>query len=163
MWNELEAAARPGATGAPDRSRAAADLLAEIWWEVADWQCAQAARGRARPVAVPPPAPAALPEPTPPPVAACCAEGGAVGEAQAFIIAAYQSLLGRSPDQTGLANLQVQLASGRSKADILRGIEMSPEAKQRRARLRRQRLAKPFLAPFGIALFGRRSATARLS
>ncbi len=128
---------------------AAADLFREIWSEVADWQCHQAFLQRARTLdaARPASAPAPLVEPVvepPRPMRARSNKAILALDDEAFIIAAYYAQLGRPPEPTGLAEMRTELARGCSKPDMLSAIHDSLEAQQWRARVRKERLTRPF-------------------
>ena len=71
-----------------------------------------------------------------------------------FVAAAYQTLLGRLPDQTGFAQFSAELAKGRTKLSVLHCMQMSAEAQSQGKRLRglnlhytAQRLRKWSTAP----------------
>ncbi len=51
-------------------------------------------------------------------------------EGTAFIEAAYEAVLGRAVDAVGLANLTAELATGRSKVDLLADLHRSPEGQR---------------------------------
>ncbi len=105
----------------------AAEITDEIWTEIARQHAgaapmraaAEKARVASSPVSMPAPIPAALPLP------ALLALSG-----QAFIDAAYATVLGRAPDETGTAYVTAALARGVGKLDVLGELHASPEGRQ---------------------------------
>ncbi len=136
-------------------SLSVAELREEIWREVAHWQVGGAALARAYELAAHKAVSCEVATLQPLPLRSLLALDG-----PAFIAAAYHTMLGRPPDQTGFAQLTAELERGRSKVDILRGIQLSAEARERGEPLRGlhvryvvQRLRRP---PATLLRFGRR-------
>ena len=126
-------------------SLSVADLREEIWREVAHWQVGGAGLGRTYDLAALTAAPCGAATLQPLPLRSLLALDG-----PAFIAAAYHTMLGRPPDKTGFTQLTAELDRGRSKVDILRGIQLSNEARERGESLRglhvrylAQRLRRP--------------------
>ncbi len=105
----------------------AAEITDEIWTEIARQHAgaapmraaAEKARAASSPVSKPAPIPTALPLP------ALLALSG-----QAFIDAAYATILGRAPDATGTACLTAALARGVGKLELLGELHASPEGRK---------------------------------
>ena len=105
----------------------AAEITDEIWLEIARQHAGGAPRReaaeKARLASSPATIPAAIPAPMPLP--ALLALSG-----QAFIEAAYATVLGRAPDESGTAYFTAELARGGSKLDLLGQLQASAEGRQ---------------------------------
>ena len=117
------------------RPLAMADLREAIWQEVTDWQAAAGTQALGFEMAPLEPLgtgkTASSQAVRPLPLSSLLALDGAL-----FIVAAYQTLLGRLPDQTGFTIFSSELAKGRTKLSILRCLQTSAEAQSCGRRLR---------------------------